>query len=372
MLPPVLLPLLLAAGLPDAVLPSAAANAAGVPTTATRLRVEGLELQQQGEDGLVVLSEQLPRFAFSHSVPNSNTAAVPRGLAQAAYHIKVHSSSVSSSSSSGSGSSSSSSRSSSSSGGNATTVWDSGVVRSANCSEIVYAGEPLRAFEAYTWSVAWLGTDGRWSIEATSTFEMGPVEEADWASAAWLIGSQLRAEFQLPSPPVRARAYLAAAGCGALEINGARPSPDTRGVCAWTVFEKRAHYQTHDITQLLRQGANAVGILSNQIDSRRKRQLPSPLARAILRIELADGSAPVLLATAAGGEGSGEGGWSQAESWTTMNGNGRDWFMHMNWTAEEAGWSSSGFLVRLLLSQPMKPTTTGDSLVLVGVGLCAD
>jgi alpha-L-rhamnosidase len=303
---------------------AAASGAVGVQegntvhSAPTRLRVEGLEQQQQS-DGLVVLSEKLPRFAFiAHSLLMTRSAGVsaPRGLAQAAYHIRVLNRS-------------------------GVPVWDSGVVKSANCSEIAYAGELLRAFEAYTWRVKWLGSDGRWSAEASAAFEMGPLDEADWAAADWLGGSQLRTEFKLPSVPVRARAYMAAAGCGCLEINSARPLPDTRGVCAWTVFEKRAHYQTYDITQLLRKGANAVGILSNQIDARRKHLVPSPMARAMLRIELGGGRAPVLVATTGGGGGSGD--WMQTKSWTTMAGNGRDWHMHMNWTAVEEGWSSPGF-----------------------------
>jgi len=122
----------------------------------TRLRVEGLEQQPPG---LVVLSEQRPRFAFSHG----RFAAPPRGLAQAAYRITVRSGAADS--------------------GGAAPVWDSGVVRSTNSSEIVYAGDPLHAFGAYRWSVAWLASDGNWSANASAAFELGP-GEAEWTPAA--------------------------------------------------------------------------------------------------------------------------------------------------------------------------------------------
>lgn len=302
---------------------TAAADSAEAPAErrATRLRVEGLEQHHHqggggsdavGTTSLVVLSESAPRFAYAHVAESSHA----RGLGQAAYHITVR---------------------------NATkaVVWDSGVVNSANCSEITYAGKPLRAFEAYAWGVKWLGTDGRWSVETFAAFELGPIAEADWGGAQWLVGSQLRAEFHLPAAPVRARAYLAAAGCGMLEINGQRPTPDLRGICAWTTFEKRAHYQTHDISLLVAQGANAIGILSNQVDKRRP--IPFPLARAIIRIEFGGGTSPIVVTTLGNATSPNPTGWLHTESWTTSYGNGRQWRMSMNWTAKEDGWSSPGF-----------------------------
>ena len=176
---------------------------------------------------------------------------------------------------------------------------------------------------------------------------MGPITDADWAPAAWLVGSQLRATFQLPlaaTAVVRARAYVAAAGCHPLEVNGRRPSPDLRGVCPWTVLRKRVLYQTHDITPLVRQGDNVVGILSNRLDARDG--LSTPLVRAILRVETAGATMPLLFYTT-GGNSSVAGTWMQRLSWATMTAAGhpqwlRGWQMHMNWTAEEAGWSSPG------------------------------
>ena len=283
-----------------------------------RLRVEGLE-QHPGQ--LVVLSEPLPRFSFSHPT----VAAAPRGLVGAGYRLTVRCSPAAAPA-----------------GG--FVVWDSGVVHSSSSLSIVYGGaEPLRPFKAFSWSLAWLASDGQWSAEATASFEMGPITESDWAPAAWLVGAQLRAGFQLPAAAVRARAHVAAAGCHSLEINGKRPEPDLRGVCAWTVLQKRVLYQTHDITPLLRTGPNVVGLLSNVLDARDG--LGTPLVRAILRVEMA-GDAPPLIFRTAGSNGS-EPGWMQAKSWATMTGQGRPgwlrgWQMHMNWTAEEPGWSSPG------------------------------
>ena len=71
-----------------------------------------------------------------------------------------------------------------------------------------------------------------------STFETGPMADADWQNASWLSGSnQFRLNLTLPAGARVdwARAYVAATGCHALEVNGAVPQPDLRGICPWAV-----------------------------------------------------------------------------------------------------------------------------------------
>ena len=101
----------------------------------------------------------------------------------------------------------------------------------------------------------------------------------------------------------RARAYVAAAGCHALEVNGQVPAPDTRGVCAWTIARKRVLYQTHDITSLLHEQnqTNVVGLMSNGLDARQG--MSTPLVRAIVRVEFAGNTAPLVFYTTAAGNG---------------------------------------------------------------------
>ena len=102
---------------------SAEQGVVGWPAPA-RLRVEGLEQWPQQQ---VVLSEAVPRFSFSHG---RRAAGAPRGLGQLAYRIVVQRAPVATS---------------------PVVVWNSGVVRSVNSSDIAYAGDaPLRPFESYT------------------------------------------------------------------------------------------------------------------------------------------------------------------------------------------------------------------------------
>lgn len=71
---------------------------------------------------------------------------------------------------------------------------------------------------------------------------------------------QFRREFQLASPPVRARAYVTARGLYQLRVNGERIGRDelTPG---WTDYHHRLQYQVYDITGQLGTGPDAVGAI---------------------------------------------------------------------------------------------------------------
>jgi len=73
-------------------------------------------------------------------------------------------------------------------------------------------------------------------------------------------GNIARKEFVLAKPVVRARAYVASKGWHELHLNGTRVG-DAVLDSAWTSFDKRLLYSTWDVTSLLRQGANAVGLM---------------------------------------------------------------------------------------------------------------
>ena len=187
---------------------------------------------------VAVISDPLPRFSFLYAELGEGAV----GVTQASYRIAV--SKIDS----------------------AALVWDSGSVNSANCSEIVYEGLPLTAFTRYEWTAEWTASgDVGSSNAATASFETGPMATKDWHNAAWLQSqnTQYRREFVLPSTAsiVWARAYVAAAGCAHIEINGAVPQPNLMGICPWSVTPNLAiapssslnvQYVTHNITGLLK------------------------------------------------------------------------------------------------------------------------
>lgn len=69
----------------------------------------------------------------------------------------------------------------------------------------------------------------------------------------------LRKGFQLDKSVARARVYATAMGLYELEINGRRVGDDVLAP-GWTDYDRRLEYQTYDVTALLSQGANAIGV----------------------------------------------------------------------------------------------------------------
>lgn len=153
-------------------------------------------------------------------------------------------------------------------------LWDTGHVISSNSVHIEYAGPELQPRTAYQFRVQVWDTNGSesdWS-------EPGQLETALYSSNTWQAkwitpdtsridadahpAFLLRREFGLrsSSPVVSARVYSTAAGLYELYLNGSKVSADllTPG---WTSYHHRQQYQTYDVTHLLHQDANAIGVM---------------------------------------------------------------------------------------------------------------
>ncbi len=103
----------------------------------------------------------------------------------------------------------------------------------------------------------------------------------------------LRTEFTLDKPVRSARIHVAAVGYGELYVNGDRIG--TRQLDpAWTDYEKRVLYSSHDVEDELDQGENALGLwLGRGWFSKSASHWVSdgsPRARAVLSLEFEDGS----------------------------------------------------------------------------------
>ena len=127
--------------------------------------------------------------------------------------------------------------------------------------------EKLYSRERVNWQVRLTdenGIAGPWSEEAF--FEMGLLEETDW-SARWITGNYdhepdkkkrypadcFFRKFTLEGNVRSARLYITACGIYETKINGKRVG-DAVLVPGSTCFQKRAQYQTYDVTELLRSG----------------------------------------------------------------------------------------------------------------------
>lgn len=146
-------------------------------------------------------------------------------------------------------------------------IWSSGKVISSSMQHHEY-GRKLESRERVYWQVrVWdeEGAAGEWSEAAV--FEMGLLEQSDW-KAEWIAGDyEPKSSERYPADEFRrvfeenaddmasARLYITACGIYETYLNGTRVGDQvlTPGV---TCYDTRNHYQTYDVTRLLKSGEN--------------------------------------------------------------------------------------------------------------------
>jgi alpha-L-rhamnosidase len=154
--------------------------------------------------------------------------------------------------------------------GKSALVWDTGKVSSDRSSLVPYDGPALESSRRYYWRVRVWDGDGRASAWSAPAFwEMGLLRPSDW-TAKWITPDRdedtqkpqpapmLRGAFSVEGEVRSARAYVTSLGLYELELNGRRVS-DQLFTPGWTSYHHRIQYQTYDVTNLLRGGANALG-----------------------------------------------------------------------------------------------------------------
>ena len=221
-------------------------------------------------------------------------------------------------------------------------LWTSGKINSAATDQIAYAGEPLASRDRAIWRVrVWEAEGGPSAWSGQASFGIGLLEPRDW-SALWISSQDdhsfttteniqnfvgdpsrgklvvtpakyFRKEFESPAI-VRATIHATALGVYTLEVNGRRVS-DERLAPGWSAYQRRVHCQTYDVTQLVREGKNAIGatladgwyagyvaygLLTDQeglvpgINGRYYYGI-SPAVRVQLELEMADGSRRTII-----------------------------------------------------------------------------
>ncbi|HTQ53854.1 MAG TPA: family 78 glycoside hydrolase catalytic domain [Bryobacteraceae bacterium] len=140
-------------------------------------------------------------------------------------------------------------------------VWDSGKVTGAEPVQVAYGGKALVSGQTYYWRVRfWDSQDRASPYSEVARFETGLFDAGDW-KGRWIGGAnQMRREFTLPERPLRARAYVAGLGYYELRINGHKVGDHVLDP-AWTTYDKRVLYTVYDVTERLRKGPNAVGVM---------------------------------------------------------------------------------------------------------------
>lgn len=147
-------------------------------------------------------------------------------------------------------------------------VWDSGWVESPDSAMVPYGGPALQEESDYWFRVRVRDISGAES-DFSAPFRFGTAffepDQEHWRKI-WLTPTRhtscaqcFRRDFDVRKPLARARLYLAGAGYCQAFLNGAKVG-DRELDPAWTDYTKSVMYTTFDVSGLLRQGVNALGI----------------------------------------------------------------------------------------------------------------
>jgi len=230
-------------------------------------------------------------------------------------------------------------------------LWDSGWVECGQSTFVDYEGEALSSREQVYWKVQYKDGDGMKSAwSGVAEFEMSLLDRGDW-QAKWIYLPGEKAEGAAVSPYFRkafaasgkaiaqARVYASAKGIYELELNGKRIG-DAYFSPEWTQFDKRIHFLTHDVTDLLQDGENTIGALigemwfAGRMGNREKHDSWGTMPELLLQLEITyvDGTRDIVTSDA---------------TWKTSTGpivfsniyDGE----HYDARKELTGWSSSGY-----------------------------
>lgn len=250
-------------------------------------------------------------------------------------------------------------------------LWSSKVASGASVNQL-YNGKPLQPAHTYYWQVRVWDNKGRvspWSEAAQ--FTTGLPQETDWSGARWIGYEELedsmrvvpgvhspdkkkipagrvvkravvplfRKEFTADKKIIQALAFVSGLGQYEMTVNGKKAGNGflTPG---WTYYDKRVLYNTYDITPLLQQGRNAIGLIVGNgfyyINRERYFKLLTafgmPKAICKLLVRYADGTEEVIVS---GSD------WKTAPSPVTYTSiySGEDYDARL----EQDGWDKPGF-----------------------------
>lgn len=250
-------------------------------------------------------------------------------------------------------------------------IWDSYKQNSAASNKILYKGRELTPAKKYFWKVKVWNTKGEpsdWSVPAS--FTTGLFQPADWSNARWIgyddlhdslivvpgvhtpdakkLGDRLkqrtiiplfRKEFFVAKKVISALVFVTGLGHYEMSING-RKVGNSFLAPGWTHYDKRILYNTYDITNELKDGVNAIGVIVGNgfYNINRERYykltvaygLPKMICKVLL--QHSDGSTRTIIS---------DDSWKTSPSPITYSSifGGEDY----NANLEQDGWDQSGF-----------------------------
>lgn len=207
-------------------------------------------------------------------------------------------------------------------------LWDSGRVESDRSQGVAYGGKRLKSREQAFWKVRiWDENDTQSDWSPTATWTMGLLSPRDWARSEWIgigkdtrtsplaereftsgaepamkrshVSPLLRQTIDLAKPVKRALAHVAGVGYNEFYVNGAKVG-DAVLDPGQTNYETHTLYVTHDVSELLQPGTNALGIwlgsgfFGQNVAWKEDFDYGQPRARAVIHVEYQDGTQEVF------------------------------------------------------------------------------
>lgn len=156
-------------------------------------------------------------------------------------------------------------------------IWDSGDVPSDRSVLVPYEGPELESRRDYYWKVRVATNHGDTLWSEPSRWSMALLDDSDW-QARWigydsclnrtdtlgvfsrLAARYLRKEFDAGRDIAQARLYISGLGLYECYLNGCRVGEDVLAPTA-TDYTKTVCYNVYDVTDLLDEGVNTIGVI---------------------------------------------------------------------------------------------------------------
>lgn len=168
-------------------------------------------------------------------------------------------------------------------------VWDSKNVLSSASVQVKYAGKPLVSAKRYYWKVmVWNNKTPPFTPSAIAEWQMGLLSSPDWKGAKWIAyetmpdsnrilpgippkGAKkqspgkdvlpiLRKSFKIAKEVKNAVMFISGLGHFEMSLNGKKVG-DHFLDAGWTNYQKQALYVGFNLTDQLKQGENAIGVM---------------------------------------------------------------------------------------------------------------
>ncbi len=202
-------------------------------------------------------------------------------------------------------------------------VWSTGKVSSRKSINIEYRGKGLNPFTRYYWRVKVYNQEGQasaWSKAAW--FETAMMNANDW-KGKWIGDGKkqfekpedfygddpmplFRKAFDAYKKVANARLYVSGLGYYEAYLNGQKVSGNMLDP-GWTTYKKEALYVTHDITSMVKEGANVIGFmlgngwynplpltLFGRFNLRDHQQTGRPVVKAEIHVAYTDGTEDII------------------------------------------------------------------------------